>query len=407
MVPQIQSESALERGLIETLEQMNYQRVVISDVQALEANFCQQLAKHNNTEFSEAEFKRILIHLEGGSTFEKAKKLRDRYELLRDDGTIKYIEFLNKKDWCKNEFQVANQITDFGKAHSRYDVTILINGLPLVQIELKRRGIEIKEAYNQVQRYHKSAFTGLFSYIQIFVISNGVHTRYFANNPNGGFKFTFQWSDKANVHTDRLELFAQHFLDRCVLGKILAKYIVLHESDKLLMVLRPYQYYAVEEILSQVENTNHNGYIWHTTGSGKTLTSFKAAELIAELSDIDKVLFVVDRHDLDAQSKKEYNAFSPDCVKDIENTLDLLKELTSAVNKRIITTIQKLNKAVCSEWYRKELQAVKDKNIILIFDECHRSQFGDMHRNITNFFSRVRYFGFTGTPIFAQNANSY
>ncbi|KGN72484.1 restriction endonuclease subunit R [Porphyromonas macacae] len=405
MATSVQSESTLERGLMETLEQMNYQRVVISDLQALETNFRQQLAKHNNTEFTEAEFKRILIHLEGGSTFEKAKKLRDRYELLREDGTIKYIEFLNKKDWCKNEFQVANQITDLGKVHSRYDVTILVNGLPLVQIELKRRGIEIKEAYNQVQRYHKSAFTGLFSYIQIFVISNGVHTRYFANNPNGGFKFTFQWSDKANVHTDRLEHFAHHFLERCVLGKILAKYIVLHESDKLLMVLRPYQYYAVEEILSQVENTNHNGYIWHTTGSGKTLTSFKAAELIAELLDIDKVLFVVDRHDLDAQTKKEYNAFSPDCVKDIENTHTLVKELTSTVNKRIITTIQKLNKAVCTERHRKELEGVKDKNIILIFDECHRSQFGDMHRNITNFFSQVRYFGFTGTPIFSQNAN--
>lgn len=391
---------------MDTLEQMNYQRVAIRDQKELETNFRRQLAKHNKTEFTETEFKRILIYLEGGSTFEKAKKLRDKYELLREDGTIKYVEFLNKKDWCKNEFQVANQITDLGKAHSRYDVTILINGLPLVQIELKRKGIEIKEAYNQVQRYHKSAFTGLFAYIQIFIISNGVHTRYFANNPNGGFKFTFQWSDKANVHTDRLEHFAQHFLERCVLGKILAKYIVLHESDKLLMVLRPYQYYAVEEILSQVENTNHNGYIWHTTGSGKTLTSFKAAELIAELPDIDKVLFVVDRHDLDAQTKKEYNAFSPNCVKDIEDTYSLVKELTSTANKRIITTIQKLNKAVCTERHRKTLESIQDKNIILIFDECHRSQFGDMHRNITGFFSRVRYFGFTGTPIFPKNANN-
>ncbi len=406
MTKQVQSEASLERGLIESLEKMNYQYVFIPDFQALEDNFRQQLAKHNHTEFSNDEFRRILIHLEGGSTFEKAKKLRDRYELLREDGTVKYIEFLNKRDWCKNEFQVTHQVTDRGKTHSRYDVTILINGLPLVQIELKRRGIEIKEAYNQVQRYHKSAFTGLFSYVQIFVISNGVHTRYFANNPNGGYKFTFQWSDKANVHTDRLEHFASHFFDRCVLGKILAKYIVLHESDKLLMVLRPYQYYAVEELLSQVENTNLNGYIWHTTGSGKTLTSFKAAELIAELPEVDKVLFVVDRHDLDAQTKKEYNAFSPNCVKDIEDTRNLVRELCSSANKRIITTIQKLNKAVCTERHRKELEAVRDKNIILIFDECHRSQFGDMHRNITSFFSRVRYFGFTGTPILRENANN-
>lgn len=402
----VQSEAALEKGLIETLIKMNYKRVEIKDLDSLNENFRSQLSKHNNIELSDAEFNRILIHLEGGSTFEKAKKLRDKYELLREDGTVKYIEFLNKRDWCKNEFQVTSQITDLGRAHSRYDVTILINGLPLVQVELKRRGVELKEAYNQVQRYHKSSFTGLFSYIQIFVISNGIHTRYFANNPNKGYKFTFQWSDKANVHTDKLDHFAHHFFERCVLGKILAKYIVLHQSDQILMALRPYQYYAVEEILSQVENTNHNGYIWHTTGSGKTLTSFKAAELIAELSEVDKVLFVVDRHDLDAQTKKEYNAFSPDCVKDIEDTRTLVKELTSSTNKRIITTIQKLNKAVSTDKHKKELECVKDKNIILIFDECHRSQFGDMHRNITNFFSNVRYFGFTGTPIFSENANN-
>lgn len=400
----VQSEAALEKGLLETLEKMNYQRLIIPDLETLHTNFREQLSKHNKVELSDAEFKRIMIHLEGGSAFEKAEKLRDKYELIREDGTVKYIEFLNKRDWCKNEFQVTSQITDLGKKHSRYDVTILINGLPLVQIELKRRGVELKEAYNQVQRYHKTAFSGLFGYIQIFIISNGVHTRYFANNPNKGFKFTFQWSDKANVHTDRLDHFAHHFLERCVLGKILAKYIVLHQSDKVLMVLRPYQYYAVEEILSQVENTNLNGYIWHTTGSGKTLTSFKTAELIAELAEVDKVLFVVDRHDLDAQTKKEYNAFSPDCVKDIEDTYTLVKELTTSTNKRIITTIQKLNKAVCSDRHRKELECVKDKNIVLIFDECHRSQFGDMHRNITSFFSRVRYFGFTGTPIFSQNA---
>ena len=287
-----QSEAALEEGLIRTLVENSYERVVIKEEENIRENFKRQLEKHNRrelelngrTEFTEAEFDRILLHLEGGTRFEKAKKLRDLYTLQTDDGKNIWVEFLNTKKWCQNEFQVANQITVEGRKKCRYDVTILINGLPLVQIELKKRGVELKQAYNQVQRYHKTSFHGLFDYIQIFVISNGVNTRYFANNPNGGYKFTFNWTDKSNNAFNDLNMFANFFFDKCTLGKIISKYIVLHEGEKSLMVLRPYQYYAVEEIINRVENTNKNGYVWHTTGAGKTLTSFKAAQLVSEIA---------------------------------------------------------------------------------------------------------------------------
>ncbi|CDN31846.1 Type I restriction-modification system, subunit R [Mucinivorans hirudinis] len=400
-----QSEQALEQGLIKTLVSMNYQKIEIADENAMVANFRSQLNKHNNTELTDDEFNRIMIHLENGSIFAKAEKLRNRFPLTRDDESVKWIEFLNTQEWCKNEFQVSNQITDEGRRKCRYDVTILVNGLPLVQVELKKRGIELKQAYSQVQRYHKTAFKGLFNYIQIFVISNGVNTRYFANNPNQGYKFTFPWADFKNNHIDRLDIFAAMFFEQCTLGKMLAKYVVLHQSDKCLMILRPYQFYAVEALLDKVANSVKNGYIWHTTGSGKTLTSFKAAQLIAEMSDIDKVLFVVDRHDLDTQTKKEYDAFAPGAVDSTDNTKELVKALQGK-KKLMITTIQKLNHAVQKDRYSKSLQGVKDKNIVMIFDECHRSQFGDMHSNITGFFSKIRYFGFTGTPIFADNANN-
>lgn len=399
-----QSEQILEAGLIDTLIKMNYKRVQIEDEPALIANFRQQLDVHNKTKLTDEEFNRVMIHLESGSIFDKASKLRDKFSLERADGTIKWIEFLNTQEWCQNEFQVANQITDVGRRTCRYDVTILINGLPLVQIELKRRGVELKQAYSQIQRYHKTAFTGLFHYIQLFVISNGVNTRYFANNPNKGYKFTFRWADAKNNHIDRLEVFAAMFFEQCTLGKMIAKYIVLHQSDRSLMVLRPYQYYAVEALIDKVANSVKNGYIWHTTGSGKTLTSFKAAQLIAEMPDIHKVLFVVDRHDLDTQTKNEYDAFSKGAVDSTDNTQSLVDALKS--NKKLmITTIQKLNKVVTKEYFNKGLSAVREANVVMIFDECHRSQFGEMHKNILAFFKNIRYFGFTGTPIFADNAN--
>ena len=407
----VQSEAALENGLIATLQQMNYEYVQIEEEKNLRTNFKSQLEKHNRkrleeigrTEFTEAEFEKILIYLEGGTRFEKAKKLRDLFPLELDNGERLWVEFLNRTHWCQNEFQVSNQITVEGRKKCRYDVTILINGLPLVQIELKRRGVELKQAYNQIQRYHKTSFHGLFDYIQLFVISNGVNTRYFANNPNSGYKFTFNWTDAANVPFNELEKFATSFFDKCTLGKIIGKYIVLHEGDKCLMVLRPYQFYAVEKILDRVKNSNNNGYIWHTTGAGKTLTSFKAAQLVAELDDVDKVMFVVDRHDLDTQTQSEYEAFEPGAVDSTDNTDELVKRLHGN-SKIIITTIQKLNAAVSKQWYSRRIEEIRHARIVMIFDECHRSHFGDCHKNIVRFFDNTQIFGFTGTPIFVENA---
>ena len=407
----IQSEAALEAGLIAALQQMDYEYVQIAEEDNLQANFKRQLEKHNHkrlsehgrTEFTDEEFEKILIYLEGGTRFEKAKKLRDLYQLDTSDGKRIWVEFLNRQQWCQNEFQVSNQITVEGRKKCRYDVTILINGLPLVQIELKRRGVELKQAYNQIQRYHKTSFHGLFDYIQLFVISNGINTRYLANNPNSGYKFTFNWTDAANHPFNELDKFAVFFLEKCTLGKIIGKYIVLHEGDKCLMVLRPYQFYAVEKILDRVQNSNDNGYIWHTTGAGKTLTSFKAAQLVSELDDVDKVMFVVDRHDLDTQTQSEYEAFEPGAVDSTDNTDELVKRLQSN-SKIIITTIQKLNSAVSKTWYSNKIESVRHSRIVMIFDECHRSHFGDSHKKIMKFFDNARIFGFTGTPIFTENA---
>ncbi len=406
-----QSEEILEQGLIKTLKEMSYEYISIKEEENLYANFKLQLEKHNRKElalhgrehFTDAEFDKILLYLEGGTRFEKAQKLRDLKEFELENGERVWIEFLNKHQWCQNEFQVSNQITVEGRKKCRYDVTILINGLPLVQIELKRRGVELKEAYNQIQRYHKTSFHGLFDYVQLFVISNGINTRYFANNPNSGYKFTFNWTDAQNVPFNDLRMFACSFLEKCNLGKMISKYIVLHEGDKCLMVLRPYQFYAVEQILDRVQNTNKNGYVWHTTGAGKTLTSFKAAQLVSEIDGIDKVLFVVDRHDLDTQTQSEYEAFEPGAVDNTDNTYKLIKRL-SGDSKIIITTIQKLNCAVTRDYYNKHLQEVRNQKVIMIFDECHRSHFGDCHKNIVKFFNNLQILGFTGTPIFAENA---
>ena len=406
-----QSEAALEAGLIATLRQMDYEYVQIVEEDNLYVNFKRQLEIHNKkqlaevgrTSFTDEEFEKILIYLEGGTRFEKAKKLRDLYPLDTVNGQRIWVEFLNRTQWCQNEFQVSNQITVEGRKKCRYDVTILINGLPLVQIELKRRGVELKQAYNQIQRYHKTSFHGLFDYIQLFVISNGVNTRYFANNPNSGYKFTFNWTDAANHPFNELDKFAVFFLEKCTLGKIIGKYIVLHEGDKCLMVLRPYQFYAVEKILDRVQNSNDNGYIWHTTGAGKTLTSFKAAQLVSELDDVDKVMFVVDRHDLVTQTQSEYEAFEPGAVDSTDNTDELVKRLQSN-SKIIITTIQKLNAAVSKTWYSNKIETIRHSRIVMIFDECHRSHFGDSHKKIMKFFDNAQIFGFTGTPIFTENA---
>ncbi len=316
------------------------------------------------------------------------------------------LEFLNTEHWCQNQYQVTHQISQKGRYQNRYDVTLLINGLPLVQIELKRRGLALKEAFNQINRYQRHSFwadNALFQYVQIFVISNGVNTRYYANNRKQSYKQTCYWANENNELITQLDDFADSFLEKCHLSKMICRYTVLHESDKILMVLRPYQYYAVEAIIERVKTTRKNGYIWHTTGSGKTLTSFKAAQILKELPNVHKVIFVVDRADLDYQTSREFNYYSPDCVDTTDNTKNLVKQMAGK-NQLIVTTIQNLNTAIKNPRHEKAIEALKNKPIVFIFDECHRSQFGKTHKNIKNFFSKAQMFGFTGTPIFADNA---
>ncbi len=402
-----QSELQLENNLIKQLVGLGYQNITVLDGVALVGNLKHQLEQFNNCIFSDKEFEKILNHLEKGNVFEKSKTLRGRFQFENDNQEPTYIRFFNSEDWNANLFQVTNQITQEGTYKNRYDVTILINGLPLVQIELKMRGIEIKEAFNQINRYQRHSFWsnhGLFQYVQLFVISNGVNTKYLANNALQSVKQTFYWSDVHNKNIKELSDFADIFLEPSHLGKMIAKYIVRNETHKILMVLRPYQYYAVEKLVSQVETTKDNAYIWHTTGSGKTLTSFKASQIIMDLPIVDKVLFVVDRKDLDYQTMKEFNSFKKDSVDVTNNTSSLVKQLADE-SKLVLTTIQKLNNAISKEHYKKQLADLKSKRVVLIFDECHRSQFGDTHKKITDFFTNSQLFGFTGTPIFADNAS--
>jgi len=402
----IQSEAILENNLIKQLKKLKYESIEIKDDRLLEHNLKTQIEKHNNTSISDSEFKRILNHLSKGNVFEKAKILRDRFALIKDDGTTSYIEFLNSEHWCQNEFQVTSQVTVDGLYKNRYDVTLLINGLPLIQIELKRRGLELKEAFNQINRYQRHSYSSnsaLFNYVQLFVISNGVNTKYYANNKKQSFKQTFYWADENNNNITNLEEFTEVFLERCHVSKMICKYIVLAEVPKILMVLRPYQYHAVEAIIDRVSNTNKNGYIWHTTGSGKTLTSFKTAQILMKLEKVYKVVFVVDRKDLDFQTTKEFNSFSDGSVDGTDNTKALVKQFSDDT-KLIVTTIQKLNTAISKERYLQQMEQLKDQNIVFIFDECHRSQFGETHKNISNFFTKNQMIGFTGTPIFVDNS---
>lgn len=402
-----ESEQSLENNLITQLIKMKYQRVTIHDENELLVNLKAQLEKHNKTIFSNAEFQKILNHLAKGNVFDRALTLRDTMRLVRDDNTNFYVEFFNQKAWCQNEFQVTNQITNSGSYKNRYDVTILINGLPLVQIELKRRGLELKEAFNQTNRYQRHSYDasyGLFQYIQLFIISNGVNTKYYANNRKQSFKFTSFWATKDNKKLTELSEFTDVFLEPCFVSKIIAKYIVLTE-DKNLIVLRPYQYYAVEAIIDRVANSTKGGYIWHTTGSGKTLTSFKASQILIEIPEIYKVVFVVDRNDLDTQTIREFNNFKEDSVDQTDNTKELVKQFNDPDNKLIVTTIQKLNNAVSNDRHAIKMESHRDKKIVFIFDECHRSQFGETHKRITEYFTNHQLFGFTGTPIFADNAS--
>ncbi|XLQ19717.1 MAG: type I restriction endonuclease subunit R [Candidatus Moraniibacteriota bacterium] len=399
-----QTEQQLENQFIAQLGDLGFAPVTIKGTDELEANLKTQLEKFNETTFTDREFERIMNHLNKGNTFEKAKKLRDRFSLSRDDETSLSVRFFNMTHWCKNEYQVTNQITQVGKYENRYDVTLLINGLPLVQIELKKRGVELKEAFNQIQRYHKHSFAGsLFEYVQIFVISNGVNTKYFSNNHKQPFEQTFFWTDENNHKISKLEDFAEVFLEKCNVSQMIAEYIVLAEVPKIPMILRPYQYYAVRNIMKRVDESEKGGYIWHTTGSGKTLTSFKVSQLLGQMPEIKKVLFVVDRKDLDIQTTREFNSFSDGSVDGTNNTRNLLKQLKDPKRKLIVTTIQKLDRIIARESYVSQIEELRDEKVVIIFDECHRSQFGKTHKAIKSCFGKAQLFGFTGTPIFAQN----
>lgn len=430
-----QSEQELENNLVKQLSKgvngnNGFKVVTITDGKALSANLQQQLSKLNGFKISDSVLKQIRNALSKGNVFDKAKTLRDRLQINKDDGTAGYIRFLDD-DFSKNHFQVTQQVTVEGRYKNRYDVTILVNGLPLVQIELKRRGLELKEAFNQVNRYQRHSYwaeDGLFQYVQMFVISNGVNTKYYANNRKQSFKQTFYWADTHNERFTELTQFATQFLTPQHLTDMITKYVVLNETDRVLMVMRPYQIYATEAIIERVAERNvlkakgHpndklNGYVWHTTGSGKTLTSFKTAQLLTGDRQIHKVVFVVDRKDLDYQTSKEFNGFAKGCVDSTDNTKLLVDQFTNApiaadkINERrntklIVTTIQKLNNAISHKRFAKRMEPAKNKNVIFIFDECHRSQFGDTHQKISTFFTSHQMFGFTGTPIFVENAVS-
>lgn len=404
-----QSEYGLEENVIKQLQDLGYERVSLRNETQLKENFRRILNERNadkleGTPISDSEFKRIMIDISDKSVFESAQILRDKYVLERDDETKVYLSLMNIKKWCQNTFQVTNQVSVNDTHKSRYDVTVLINGLPLVQIELKRSGVAITEAFNQIERYRRQNYTGLFRFIQMFVVSNKMETRYYANSDQKIMKsHMFYWSDEKNERINVLKDFIESFLEPCHIAKMISRYMIINETDKILMALRPYQVYAVEALLNRAIETNNNGYIWHTTGSGKTLTSFKASQILAQEPDIKKVIFLVDRKDLDGQTLGEFNKFESDSVDRTFNTKKLLKQMDDPTRKLIITTIQKMDNAIKSG--HPVMERYKEDKVIFIIDECHRTQFGSMHRIIRQHFGNAQYFGFTGTPRFEENAS--
>ncbi len=433
-----QSEAELEKAFIAQLESQAYEHLSMSTEADLVANLRSQLEKLNCFAFTDAEWERFFageIANPNQSIAEKTATIQEDYikNLTRDDGVVKNIYLLRKDNVHENTLQVTNQYaTDDGKRANRYDVTVLVNGLPLVHIELKRRGVAIQEAFNQINRYQRESFwagSGLFEYVQLFVISNGTHTKYYSNTTrlehireaaegtvkkgkqsSNSFEFTSWWADATNRPITDIMDFAKTFFAKRTLLNILARYCVF-TTDEQLLVMRPYQIVATEKILSKIEvSTNYKklgtveagGYVWHTTGSGKTLTSFKTAQLVSKLPYIDKVLFIVDRKDLDYQTMREYDKFEKGAANSNTSTSILKRQLEDPNTRIIITTIQKLDRFID----RNEGHAFFDGHIVLIFDECHRSQFGEMHAGITKAFKNYHLFGFTGTPIFAKNASS-
>lgn len=414
-----QSEGDLERELIQDLQAQGYELAKFNTLESLLANVRQQFQTLNNVSFEDGEWVRFVetyLDRPSDTITDKTRKIHDDYihDFVFDDGHIQNIYLLDKKNIARNKLQVIKQFEQTGTHANRYDVTILVNGLPLVQIELKKRGVAIREAFNQIHRYSKESFNSeqsLFKYIQLFVISNGTDTRYFANTTRrdkNSFDFTMNWAKADNGLIKDLKDFTATFFQKDTLLKVLLRYSVFDVSDTLL-VMRPYQIAATERILWKIKSSHEakswskpesGGYIWHTTGSGKTLTSFKAARLATELDFIEKVFFVVDRKDLDYQTMREYQRFSPDSVNGSDSTAGLKRNLDKDDNKIIVTTIQKLNNLMKSEG---DLP-VYDKEVVFIFDECHRSQFGEAQKNLKRKFKRFYQFGFTGTPIFPQNA---
>ncbi|MEX2804746.1 type I restriction endonuclease subunit R [Streptococcus sp. H31] len=415
-----QTEEEMEEQLLKDLiSGQHYEPFTEKTTTALLLNLRQQLQRLNDITFTDVEWQRFLdeyLDKVSDGMIEKTRKIQENhiYDFIFDDGRIKNIMLIDKKNIHRNHLQVANQITQKGSYKNRYDVTILVNGLPLVQIELKKRGVPMKEAFEQIHRYSKESFNtqhSLFQYIQLFVVSNGTRTRYFANTTaqnKNHFEFTCEWADKRNQAIHDLEDFAQTFLNKQTLLSLLTKYCIFDANDTLL-VMRPYQIAATESILHQIHIAHENkrygsvdagGFVWHTTGSGKTLTSFKTARLATELDYIDKVFFVVDRKDLDYQTMKEYQKFQKDSVNGSKNTKELKKAIEKDDSKIVVTTIQKLNEFLKNN----PMHPILEKQCVLIYDECHRSQFGSSQKKIQSGFKNYYQFGFTGTPIFKENS---
>ncbi len=417
-------ENQIEDNLIKQLTELKYiHRPDIVDRKTLEHNFKTKFEALNRVRLTDNEFLRLREEIINPDVFAASKLLRERNYFQREDGTPLHYTLVNIKDWCKNDFEVISQLRiNTENSHQRYDIILLINGLPVVQIELKKLDISPRKAMQQIVNYKNELGNGygnsLLCFMQLFIVSNRTNTYYFANNKNQHFAFNadeqflpiYQLADESNKKITHLELFAEKFLTKCTLGEMISKYMVLVESEQKLLVMRPYQIYAVKAIVDCIHQNRGNGYIWHTTGSGKTLTSFKASTLLKDNSDIEKCLFVVDRKDLDRQTREEFNKFQEGSVEENTNTETLVRRLLSTdyADKVIVTTIQKLGLALDGTYkknYKERLEPLSKKRMVFIFDECHRSQFGENHKAIKEFFPNAQLFGFTGTPIFEDNSS--